>query len=61
MFETPESEAAFLDVADATEGLDLITANAEALAEHGILGKAWMLPPPHSLDRAPLARLYPVA
>ena len=61
VFETPESEAAFLDVADGTEGLDVITANAEALAEHGILGKAWILPPPHSLDRQPLAELYPVS
>ncbi|MXZ90892.1 MAG: hypothetical protein F4W95_05115 [Chloroflexi bacterium] len=60
VFETPESEGAFLDVADATEGLDVITANAEALGEHGILGEAWILPPPHSLDRAPLARLYSV-
>ena len=58
VFETPESEAAFLDVADATEGLDVITANAETLAEHGILGAAWIFPPPHSLDRAPLAGLY---
>ena len=61
VFETPESETAFLDVADASEGLDVITANAEALGEHGILGEAWILPPPHSLDRAPLAGLYPVA
>ena len=58
VFETPEGETAFLDVADATEGLDVITANAEALMEHGILGEAWILPPPHSLDRAPLAQLY---
>jgi len=61
VFETPESEAAFLDVADGMEGLDVITANAEALGEQGILGEAWILPPPHSLDRAPLAGLYPVA
>ena len=40
VFETPESEAALLDVADANEGLDAITANAEALGEHGILGEA---------------------
>ncbi len=58
VFETPQSEAAFLDVADATEGLDVITANAETLAEHGILGEAWILPPPYPLDRAPLAGLY---
>ena len=58
VFETPESEAAFLDVADSTEGLEVITANAEALGERGILGEAWILPPPHSLDRALLAALY---
>jgi len=58
VFETPESEATFLDVADGTEGLDVITANAEALGEHGILGKAWIFPPPHSLDRATLAGFY---
>ena len=58
VFETPQSETAFLDVADATEGLDVITANAETLKTHGILGEAWILPPPHSLDRRPLAGLY---
>ena len=61
VFETPQSEAAFLDVADGTGGLDVITANVETLAERGILGNAWILPPPHSLDRLPLASLYPVA
>ena len=60
VFETPQSESAFLDVADGTEGLDVTTANAEALAEHGVLGEAWILPPPHSLDRQPLSSLYPV-
>ena len=60
VFETPQSEAAFLDVADGTEGLEVITANAEALTERGILGEAWILPPPHSLDRMPLWSLYPV-
>jgi len=58
VFETAENETAFLDVADGMEGLDVITANAEALGEHGILGEAWILLPPHSLDRAPLAGLY---
>ena len=61
VFETPGSETAFLDVADGTEGLDVITSNAEALAERGILGEAWILPPPHSLDRRSLSSLYPVA
>ncbi|MDE2682533.1 MAG: hypothetical protein OXI54_00065 [Chloroflexota bacterium] len=60
VFETADSEAAFLDIADGMEGLDVTTANAEALGEHGVLGEAWILPPPHSLDRAPLAGLYPV-
>ena len=60
VFETPNSETAFLDVADGTEGLDVITSNAETLAEHGVLGEAWTFPPPHSLDRMPLAGLYPV-
>ena len=60
VFETPNSEAAFLDVADGTEGLDVITSNAEALAERGVLGEAWTFPPPHSLDRLPLAGLYRV-
>ena len=58
VFETPDTEAAFLDVADGMEGLDVITANAKALAEHGVLGESWILPPPQSLDRAPLAGLY---
>ena len=58
VFETPDAESAFLDVADATEGLDVIAANAETLAEHGVLGDSWILPPPHSLDRQPLAALY---
>ena len=58
VFETPGSEAAFLDIADGTEGLDVISSNAEELAEHGVLGKAWILPPPHSLDRMPLSSLY---
>ena len=61
VFETPESESAFLDVADATEGLDVSTSNAVALAEQGILGEAWILPPPHSLERAPLGELYWIA
>ena len=58
VFETPDTESAFLDMADGMEGLEVITANAEALAEHGVLGEAWILPPPHSLDRQPLAGLY---
>lgn len=58
VFEAPESEATFLDVADATEGLDVITSHAETLAEHGTLGAAAAVSTPHPLDRAPLTGLY---
>ena len=51
VFESPGSENAFLDVADTVKGVPIITSNAETLAERGILGDAWILPPPHSLDR----------
>ena len=57
VFESPDNEKAFLDVADTVEGIPIITSNTEALATHGILGKAWILPPPYSLDRRPLAAL----
>ena len=60
VFETPDSETAFLDIADGTEGLDVITANAGALGERGILGEAWRFPPSHPMDQRPLAALYPV-
>ena len=61
VFESPASETAFLDIADRVEGVPIITSNAETLAKRGILGDAWILPPPHSLDRRPLSELYPVA
>ncbi len=57
VFESPSSEDAFLDVADTVKGAPIITSNAETLAEHGILGDSWILPPPHSLDRRPLSAL----
>ena len=57
VFESPGSEDAFLDVADTVKGAPIITSNAETLAERGILGDAWVLPPPHSLDRRPLSGL----
>ena len=57
VFESSDNEKAFLDVADTVEGLSIITSNTEALEKHGILGKAWILPPPYSLDRRPLAAL----
>ncbi len=61
VFESPGSESAFLDVADEVDDVPIITSNTDTLAEHGILGDAWMLPPPHSLDRRPLSLTYQVA
>ncbi len=61
VFESPDNETAFLDVADTMKGVPIVTSNAEALAEHGVLGDAWIFPPPHSLDRRPLSELYPIA
>ena len=60
VFESSDSESAFLDVADGVKGVPIITSNTETLAEHGILGDAWVLPPPHSLDRRPLSLLHQV-
>ena len=61
VFESTDSENAFLDVADTEEGVPVITSNAETLAKRGVLGDSWILPPPHSLDRRPLSALDPVA
>ena len=61
VFESPGNEDAFLDVADGVKGPPIITSNAETLAERGILGDTWILPPPHSLDRRPLSSLDPVS
>ena len=58
VFESPGSENAFLDVADTVEGVPIITYNAKSLAKRGILGDAWVLPPPHSLDRRPLSLMH---
>ncbi len=61
IFESPASESAFLNIADEVDDVPIITSNADTLAEHGILGDAWILPPPHSLDRRPLSLTYQVA
>ena len=55
VFESPDNENTFLDVADTVEGVPIITSNAKTLAKRGILGDSWILPPPHSLDRRPLS------
>ena len=61
VFESPGSETAFLDVADKMTETPIITSNAKTLAAQGVLGDAWIFPPPHALDRRPLATLDPVA
>ena len=61
VFESPDNEDAFLNVADRLNGPAIITSNAEALAERGILGDSWRLPSPHPSDRRPLSSLDPVA
>ncbi len=61
VFESKDSEKAFLDVADTVKGVPIITSNTKTLAKRGILGDSWILPPPHSLDRRPLPALDPVA
>ena len=58
VFEFPDNENTFLDVADTVKGAPIITSNIETLAERGILGDAWVLPPPHSLDRRPLSLMH---
>ena len=60
VFESPDNEKAFLDVADTVKGVPIITSNVKTLAKRGILGDAWILPPPHSLDRRPLSLLHQV-
>ena len=61
VFESPDSESAFLDIADTVDEIPIVTSNAKTLAKRGILGDSWMLPPPYSLDRRPLALTYQVA
>ena len=60
VFESRDGETAFLDIADEMQEIPIITSNAEAIAKHGVLGDAWILPPPYSLDRRPLALTYRV-
>ena len=60
VFESPASETAFLDIADAEDDMPIVTSNAEALAEHGVLGDTWILPPPYSLGRRPLTLMHQV-
>ena len=61
VFESSDTENAFLDVADTVKGAPIITSNVDTIAERGILGDSWILPPPHSLARRPLSALDQVA
>ena len=58
VFESHDSETAFLDFADAEDDAPIVTSNTEALAEHGVLGDAWILPPPYSLHRRPISVMH---
>ena len=57
VFETPSEEDTFLDVASRHDRAPLFTSNSETLAEHGVLGTSWRLPPPHPPDRTLLRSL----
>ncbi len=61
VFESHDSETAFLDIADEMQEIPIVTSNIETIAENGVLGDAWIFPPPHSLDRRPLSELYSIA
>ena len=61
VFESPGSEDAFLHAANRLNGVPLIASNVETLAERGILGNSWRLPPPHPPDRRPLSSVDTVA
>ncbi len=54
VFESPADEAAFLRVAAQVERPPFLSSNRAVLAERGVLGNSWRLPPPHSPDRGPL-------
>ena len=60
VFESHDRETTFLDITDEMQEIPIITSNVEAIAEHGVLGDAWILPPPYSLERRPLALTYQV-
>ncbi len=58
VFESPDSETAFLDIADTEDDAPIVTSNTETLAEHGVLGDSWILPPPYSLHRRPISVMH---
>ena len=57
LFESPAAEDAFLRAAAGVEGTPFFSSNVEVLADRGILGDSWRLPPPHPPERAPLRSL----
>ena len=57
VFESPADEAAFLRVAARVERAPFCSSNRAVLAERGVLGNSWRLPPQQSAERGPLRAL----
>ena len=61
VFPNPDAEEGFLHGVSGSHRPILFTSNVPTLAERGVLGDAWQLPPPHPAGRRPLAPLALVA
>ena len=57
VFETAAEEDTFLTVASTVESAPLFSSNVQTLAENGVLGHSWRMPPPRPPDRWPLKSL----
>ena len=54
LFETAEAEQTFVDHAATLRHAPFASSNLPTLAERGVLGPSWRLPPPHPADRVRL-------
>ena len=61
VFPNPGAEEGFLHGVSGSTRPILFTSNLQTLAERGVLGDSWQLPPPHPAGRRPLAPLALVA
>ena len=61
VFPNPGAEEGFLHGVSGAHRPILFTSNLQTLAERGVLGDSWQLPPPHPAGRRPLAPLALVA
>ncbi len=61
VFPNPDAEEGFLHGVSGSNRPILFTSNLQTLAERGVLGDAWQLPPPHPAGRRPLVPLALVA